>query len=360
MVDGGFNWGLGAGVPNRYITSITADPRNPLRAFFTASNFGTGHVFRTQDGGTSWQDISDNLPDAPANAVAIDPRGPVYVATDVGVFRSEAGNGAWTSFNLGLPNAFTTALAVDPTSNSLIAGTFGRGAFIAALRAPLAAGPSISSQAIINSASFSTVLTPGALASVFGTGLAQGTVAASGTPLPTTLANATVTVNGIPAPLFFVSPGQINLQIPFEVSGSSATLVVTTPDGSAAALVQLAPASPGVFPGSVSHGRGVQVSQDAPATAGEVLALYATGLGATNLTVVSGSPSPTGLIAQNVLPVTVTVGGAPAQVLFSGLVPGLVGIYQVNFVVPSGGSGNTPLVLTVGSRSSNLVTIAVR
>lgn len=353
------NWVPGAGVPNRVITDITVDPRAPTRAFFTASGFGTGHVFRTQDGGVTWTDISGNLPDAPANSVVVDPNGVLYVATDVGVFRSEDLGGTWTSFNLGMPNTFVTALALDSTSSTLIAGTYGRGAFQVSLRPSGSAAPSILVRGVVNAASFSVPLAPGAMASIFGSGLARQSVANSSLPVAKSLGGTSVTVNGVAAPLFFVSPNQINFQFPFEVTGSGANVVVTTPDGSAAAFVPVAPAAPGVFVGTVAHAGGGPVDSSNPAVGGEILTMAATGLGPTTPAVASGVANPS-VAAPTVLPVTVTMGGFAVSVQYAGLAPGQVALNQINIAVPPGLSGDVPLVVIVGGRASNVVTISVR
>jgi uncharacterized protein (TIGR03437 family) len=134
--------------------------------------------------------------------------------------------------------------------------------------------------------------------------------------------------------------------------------VVTTPDGSAAAFVPVAPAAPGIFAGSVTHPGGRPVDATNPATGGEVLTMYATGLGLTNPAVASGLPS-TGA-ASTVLPVRVTLGGADVSVQYAGLAPGQVALNQVNIAVPPGLSGDVPLVVIVGGRASNVVTINVR
>ncbi|OFV97820.1 MAG: hypothetical protein A3H28_10815 [Acidobacteria bacterium RIFCSPLOWO2_02_FULL_61_28] len=170
---------------------------------------------------------------------------------------------------------------------------------------------------ILNAASFSTEpqtqacgvvlpqppLAPGAIASVFGTSFAEATVAADSTPLPTELGGVRVKFNGIPAPLFFVSRTQINVQIPFELPGYSASVQVekTTPQGtivSAAAPVALSTGAPGVFtvsgdgqgPGVIVHADFSPVTAESPALPGEPLIAYATGLGTVDHPVTNGVP----------------------------------------------------------------------
>ncbi|MCP5118289.1 MAG: hypothetical protein GY953_46335, partial [bacterium] len=102
--------------------------------------------------------------------------------------------------------------------------------------------------AVVNAASFETLIAPGSLVSISGDELALSTAVSSELPLPKMLDGVTVTIGGMDAPLYFVSPRQINAQIPFEVSGDRATLVVATPGGrSSEHTLNLAPAAPGIF-----------------------------------------------------------------------------------------------------------------
>ncbi len=103
-------------------------------------------------------------------------------------------------------------------------------------------------QAVLNGASFGPLVSPGSLVSIFGTELAQSTVTASEVPLPKELDGVTVAVNGLEAPLYFVSPDQINAQIPFGISAEKVDLVVVTRQGQSPAYsVALLPTSPGIF-----------------------------------------------------------------------------------------------------------------
>jgi uncharacterized protein (TIGR03437 family) len=350
--DGATKWTPGTGLPQQYLTGVAFDPQNPLRAYVTAWGYVTGNVFRTTDGGATWQDIgsSNRLPNAPVNAVVVDPRGPIYVASDVGVFRNTDGNSLWTSFNQGLPTTFITSLAIDSVSNTLVAGTYGRGAYQIAMQPVFSTNPSIVSAGIVDAVSGSIVMAPGTTGAIYGSNLASGTVSG----LSTNLLQTTVTVNGVYAPLFYVSPTQINFQMPFEATNSQAYVVVTTPKGSAAAYVQMAPAAPGII--GVSHANGAPVNSSNPAAAGEVLIVSADGLGDTTPGSVTGvAPPSTPLPLASA--VTATINGVAAQVQFAGLVG--IGTDQVNVVVPTGVTGNLPLVIFSSGRFSNTVTIVV-
>jgi uncharacterized protein (TIGR03437 family) len=106
---------------------------------------------------------------------------------------------------------------------------------------------------------------------------------------------------------------------------------------------------------------GTQITPGYPAPAGAVLAVYATGLGAVSPAVQSGQVTPTGTLFSTVASTTITVGGIPASVVFSGLTPGFVGLYQVNFTLPPGlASGNQPLVMHVGGISTSAMSLAIQ
>lgn len=126
-----------AGLPTRWITRVTVDPTNPNLAYVTVSGFRNGdsaaHVFRTTNGGTSWQDISGNLPDAPVNDLVLDPRDRtrLLVASDVGVFASTDGGATWSHAGTGLAMVPVSDLDATNTGTStvLTAATFGLGMF---------------------------------------------------------------------------------------------------------------------------------------------------------------------------------------------------------------------------------------
>ena len=129
--NGGQTWtDISNGLPNRFIKSITADKTNPAMAYLTVSGYASGHVFKTTNFGGSWQDISGNLPDIPTNALLIDDQDSsvIYVGTDIGVFRSTVGGSNWQSFNEGMPPVVVNAFASHP-SGIIQAATYGRGVY---------------------------------------------------------------------------------------------------------------------------------------------------------------------------------------------------------------------------------------
>src|SRR5688572_7368214 len=232
----------------------------------------------------------------------------------------------------------------------------------------VAAGPpAISIGGVVNAASFAAApnnqVAPGQIVSIFGQNfLGGGTANATAVPLPTQLGpqNTTVTACGRALPLYNVFPGQINAQIPLECPAAGvATATITVGGQTGTQTFMLAPASPGIFTlsgsgtgdGVILHADNSLVSTANPARAGEQVVIYATGLGATN-------PSfPTGTAANQtnttVLPVAVTIGGKDAAVTYKGLTQGLVGLYQVNAIVPAGLTGSQPVIITVGSSYSS-------
>jgi hypothetical protein len=112
------------------ISGIQVDPLNNRVAYALRGNFGNGHVFRTADGGTTWTDISGNLPDLPANTIAVAPGSTaLFVGNDTGVWVSYDLGASWSPFGAGLPHARVNQLELNAKLNVLAAGTFGRGMF---------------------------------------------------------------------------------------------------------------------------------------------------------------------------------------------------------------------------------------
>jgi uncharacterized protein (TIGR03437 family) len=234
---------------------------------------------------------------------------------------------------------------------------------------PPAGAPRINSA--LNGASFSTTgpgVTPGSIVSLFGERLAASTAQAAATPLPTTLAGASVTVAGRAAPIFYASPAQVNIQIPYETPAGQAQIVATVGGVASAALsVNIVASAPGIF--TFGTNRAVVQNQDFsvntaenPAQAGSVITAYLTGGGGFDNAnrLQTGAPTPAVPLNQITLPAGATIGGQSAEILFLGLTPGLIGVVQANLRVPNLASGTYPLVVTMGGVASNgpLVTVA--
>jgi uncharacterized protein (TIGR03437 family) len=230
---------------------------------------------------------------------------------------------------------------------------------------------------LVNAASFETVVAPGSIAALFGAGFTTQTLSAASLPLPATLAGLTVKIGGRTAPLFFVSPGQINLQTPSGLQAGAATIEVFVNDSATPAqtgVVALAEAAPGLFTTNAA-GRGQAAALNAdyslnadfegptgarPELAGEVVILFATGIGATNPPVAAGQAAPASPVAVDAGATTVVIGGLNATVLFSGLTPGLAGVWQLNVQIPATLPTNAATSVRVSKgRNSLEATLAV-
>jgi uncharacterized protein (TIGR03437 family) len=220
---------------------------------------------------------------------------------------------------------------------------------------------------VVNTASLSSgPVSPGELVTVFGSGIGPQTgVTALIDPaslLPAQLAGVQVLFDGVPAPLFYAQADQIDVQVPYTVSGQISTNIQVIFEGVAinTASVAVAPSAPGVFPTAVNQD-GSYNSAANPAFAGSYLTIYATGEGLTNGANISGQAAGAPY-AQPQLPVSATVSGIPAQIVWAGSAPGLVGLLQVNLIVPGPylPSGAAPLQLTVGTAATPVMTIWVQ
>jgi uncharacterized protein (TIGR03437 family) len=212
---------------------------------------------------------------------------------------------------------------------------------------------SMSIGGVSNGASFKQAFAPGMILSVFGTQLAPSTQAASSLPLPLAMAGVSATVNGVPAPLYYVSPGQLNIQIPYETGAGPAVVGVNNNGQLASYLFTVSPSAPGIF------------STLTGAKGGDVVTIFITGEGSTTPVLATGaSPffaTPLALLPQPALLLAVTVGGVAADVLFAGVPPGLAGVTQINFIIPkSVPTGVQPLVVTVGGVASAALNLTVQ
>jgi uncharacterized protein (TIGR03437 family) len=221
------------------------------------------------------------------------------------------------------------------------------------------ASAAISIGGVTNGASFKPVFAPGMILSVFGTQLAPAVQLAGGLPLPTTMSGVSATVNGVAAPLYYVSPGQVNLQIPYE-TGSGPAVVGVNNNGQVASFVfSVAPTAPGIFADGTSA-----LVPAGSGKRGDILSLFMTGEGVVSPPLPNGaspfSATPVSLLPQPTLPVSVTIGGVPAAIAFIGIPPGLAGTTQINFVIPPGAPlGVQPIVVTAGGVVSPAVKINV-
>lgn len=233
-------------------------------------------------------------------------------------------------------------------------------AFGASLAITAAGAPATTASSVGNAASGATGITPGGLASVYGTNLAAGANATASFPFPETLAGVRVLLSGRPARLLFVADSQINFLVPADLPEGTTQLTVSTSVGSSTAVtVGVLPVSPGIFFDAASRFGAILFSGTAqttavrPAAAGQFIEVYGTGLGPVRT---SGAG-----LQECVFPPQVTIGGVAARVLFAGLAPGFLGLYQINVQMPAGvPAGAQPLTVIVNGVRSNQVLTGVR
>lgn len=232
------------------------------------------------------------------------------------------------------------------------------------------AAPRLTAGGVGNAASFAAGLSPGSLGTAFGAGLRDdvGVTTAQGGPLPVVLDGVRLSINGREVPLYAVARGngteQVNFQTPWDLTGATARVVVSRDGVAGQALdVPVLAAQPGVFTSDgvsaiLVRNRDYSLAQSL--RAGDSVFFYATGLGEVDNTPATGAASPASPLARVRQAVLVTLDGVPCEVLFAGLAPGLIGVYQVNIVAPGGlTAGRHDLLVTVGGQRSVAVRVMV-
>jgi uncharacterized protein (TIGR03437 family) len=308
-------------------------------------------------------------------SLAFDSADNLYITDVVGVRKVSGGvittlAGNWTQGFRGDNGPATSAefysaegVAVDPAGKVYVADAYNHRI---RLLTPGTA-PAISPGGVVPVYSPVPTIQPGSWVSIYGSNLASGTAIWNGN-FPKSLGGTSVTIDGKPAYLWYVSPTQINLQAPDDTATGPVQVVVTTASGTAASTVTLAPYGPSFsLLGDATHvvaeiatpnGAGAYGGgtydllgpsgtfsfNTRPVKAGETLVLFGVGFGPTAPQVPAGQVF-TGA-ASTTSPVTVTIGGVAANVVFSGLTG--AGLYQINLTVPPGtGSGDQALQATV-------------
>jgi len=227
------------------------------------------------------------------------------------------------------------------------------------------APPEIAS--VVNAADGTKPVAPGGLISVYGQQMSPVNIATQETPLPTALGESCLTVNGVAVPMLFVSAQQINGQLPANVNGN-ATMTLRTPGGiSDNFYFSILPAAPSIFRTGMAgpetglatvfrYDNGELITPTNPIHPDDIITIYATGMGPTSPAVDSGMPAPANPLPNTVIAASVTLGGVPLNIMYSGLVPGEVGVYQVNASVPAGvpQGMNIPLVVAQAGSSTAL------
>ena len=312
------------------------------------------------------------------SGLAIDSHGTLYIAdagnqrirtiTTNGTIQTVAGSGVSGFAGDGTTADFAafanpSAVWVDPQADVYVADTGNNR--VRELILQTNAGPTLAG--LLSAASGSATLSPGEIFALYGTNLASASVSETTASWPTTLGGVTVTINGIPAPLYYVLPGLIAGQVPYETAPGTGTAVVTV-NGSSPGQVTfpVATTSPALFVVNMNHIDAVNYTDDStnasePASPGTLVLIYLTGIGQPSVPVATGAPSPsTQPFGSANYPYSITINGQPVQqVPYLGLSPGYVGVAQANIIVPNLPPGNYPLVVTVNGILSNSAMISI-
>ena len=416
---------ISGNLPNIPVNDLVVDP-DQLSVLYIATDIG---VFQSADGGATWSTLSKGLPRVLVTSLNLHRPSRILRASTSGRSMWDlsvplAGPSAGpkiTSISPSAVNSGATPVTLTVTGSNFIVGSVVRwngtdrpttfvnsstlrvtisgtdlsqagratavvfnpvagGGLSNSVNVPVGGAPTVSAEGITSAAttSVSGPLVPGSVHTLYGSNLAPAQTVAGAAPLPYTLGGVTIEVNSIPAPLFFVSPTQINFQAPWDLEGhNSASLTVLNGSVANAPLqVNVAVTAPAIFTadGSGSGQGAILIASNGavaapsatfptsrPAAHGEFVSIYATGLGPVSRIQTNGTPKPVTTapaITQN--PV-VMIGGVAANVTFSGLAPATVGVYQINVQVPDAApSGNAvPVVLSIGGLASNTVTLAI-
>jgi len=217
---------------------------------------------------------------------------------------------------------------------------------------------------VVSAADGASSVAPGGLMSVLGTNLSATSLASNAIPLPTVLGDSCLIANGQPIPLLYVSPAQVNAQMPAQAVGN-VSISMHTPGGVSNTFVaNVLPSAPAVFrsatsgdltniPTVVRFSNGLVVTSTNPVHRGDILTIYLTGLGAVNPPVPDGVPASADPLSTTVVNPSVAIGGAGCPVMFSGLAPGYVGLYVLNVSVPSSTPQGLSVPLTISAGGFN-------
>lgn len=344
--------GIGSG------TMVIAVGANASTSSRTSTVTIAGQPFPVTQAGTGPSCTYSILPTS-ASVGAAATTGSVSVTASSGCSWTASSNASWirvTSGASGSGNG-TVQYSVDTnTGTSVRSGTLTiAGQTFTVNQAGSSPGvtPLISSGGVVNGADLTPNFAPGGVITIFGSDLAATTVIAPGGDLPLSLGGVSVEVvdgnKTLSAPLYFVSAGQINAQLPFEVNATGLSIRVRrgqsvsneqsiTWQARNPRLFTIPPGGTGTAAIIHNDGKGTLVSESAPGQPGEVVTVYLTGLGATTPAATTGKMGGDGAglgpLNEVNTDVTITIGGQTAKLQWAGLAPYYVGLYQVNFYVP--------------------------
>jgi len=293
--------------------------------------------------------------------------------------RVDVTSGQWTNLTRVVeqpltsssPSVFTRTLAPLANRSAVVALTVsGVTAMAWDFDAPVVP-PSV--QKIVNAADLTPSIAPGALISVFGANLNATNASTQEMPLPTAIGQSCLLVNGARMPMLFVSPNQINAQMPLHTAGR-ATVTVYTPGGvSDDFYVNVLSVAPAIFHGGtagplvdlpvvVKSSNQQLVTPTNPIRPSDEILIYATGLGSTSPEVEAGLPPPYSPPATALVAPDVRLGGAPLEVTFAGLAPGMAGVYLIQVRAPSNPviGAEIPLDVSQGGVTSTVIVRVVK
>jgi uncharacterized protein (TIGR03437 family) len=236
--------------------------------------------------------------------------------------------------------------------------------------------PLYTAQSVVNAATQTAVaLAPNTIATLYGTNLAFDTRAVGSTDIvrglmPTSLDGVGVWVNSIPCSLFYVSPTQINFLVPYQLTAGKVSLLVAR-DSQAGPTVSilLNSTSPGLFLWNgnnavAGHLNGVALSDASPAVPGEIVVIYAEGLGRTSPDTTSGQLATSAFPIYYLSQLQILLNAKPCppgNVLYAGLAPGFAGLYQINLRLPADVGANPQIRVSVGPQiSPGFIQLAVQ
>ncbi len=322
-----------------------------------------GTVGKTSSGGVVIAEITDRYGIPVANA-------PIR-------FTAVAGGGALRNVDTftdiyGFAGAAIT-LGPDPGVNTYVATSSGLSTSfnITARKAPV-----VATNGVVDAASFTpgVAVVPGSYVAIYGADLAPSTQVATTAALPVSMSKVSVSFDAgslsFPGRLHFVTPGQINVQIPWEMPLSGTARMKVSVESSSTGLyaLPLTAYAPGMFEYQASGSSFVAARDEnfaliGPANAakpGRNIQIYCNALGPVTNQPASGEPTPASPLAETTTTPVVTIGGQNATVLFSGLTPTVVGLYQINLTVPNVSAGAKPITVTIGGVTSKPSSIQIQ
>jgi uncharacterized protein (TIGR03437 family) len=242
------------------------------------------------------------------------------------------------------------------------------------------AGMFLNPQGVANVFSFAPAgnpISPGEFIVIFGSGLPARTAVA--VPFPTSLNGVQLMINNTAAPLYLIDSTHVYAVVPYGLTGTTASLVLTNSGASSNTVtVPLAATSPGIATQSqtglnaaaITHANNTLVTPVSPAVPGETVVLYMTGLGAVTPAVKDGSAAPSKPLSTTAAVQTIYINGAcpnspncdASNITFQGLAPGFAGLYQVDFTIPltSAGGAAVPLAIQTTNGFADMVTISIQ